>query len=90
MGVGWAVREGSDLLGLQGLEEFGLCPKDTGEPRKDFVLRRALFSVLLRKITLGRWEKVVGKGGADAGVLTCLGVINPVSKGPNTGLHEGH
>lgn len=42
MGVGWVGREGSDLLGLQGLEEFELCPKDTGEPRKDFQLREVL------------------------------------------------
>lgn len=35
--------EGSDLLGLQGLEEFELCPKATGEPREDFQLRKVLF-----------------------------------------------
>lgn len=72
--MGWAGREGSELLGLQGLEELGLCPRDTGEPRKDFQLRRGLFRVSLGKIALGRWEKVVGKGGAEGGLLPCLGV----------------
>lgn len=43
----------------------------------------------MRKITLGRWEKKVGKGGAEVGLLTCLEVMNPVSKVPNTRLHSG-
>lgn len=41
--MGWVGREGSDLLGLQGLEEFELCPEDTGEPRKDFQLWKVPF-----------------------------------------------
>lgn len=38
--------DGSDLPGLQGLEEIGLCPKGTGEPRKNFQLRRDLFRMV--------------------------------------------
>lgn len=90
MGVGWAGPEDSDLLGLPGLEEFGLCPQDTREPKKDFLLRRGLFRVSLRKISLGRWEKVVGKGGAEVSLLACLGGINPEPKGLTMGLHDGH
>lgn len=44
MGVGCRA-EGSGLLGVQGLEEFGLCPKGTGETRKNFQLRRDLLRV---------------------------------------------
>ena len=78
MGVGWAGRRG------QGLEESGLCPRGTGE------LRRDLFGVWLRKITLGRWEKEVGTGGAQVSCLTHLGSSILCLKDLRLGSTGGH
>lgn len=96
MGVGWAGWEGSDLPGLQGLEEFGLCPKDTGEPRKAFQLRRDCLSFIEKDHSgqVGESSREVWCGGRcphlSGGHQSCVSKEpNTGSKGANAGWAQG-
>lgn len=57
-GWGWGGQAGRvRSAGLQGLAEFGLYPKGTGEPRRDFQLRRDLFSFIESSLWAGGRKK---------------------------------
>lgn len=61
----WASPEGVGFAGFGSSEEFGLCLKGTGEPRKDFQLRTCLELHCETPLTAGARQREGAKTRAE-------------------------